>query len=145
MKLRIYNTGYCESFERMAIQGGQFKKIKFPSIYGLIEHPEKGNILFDTGYSDRIKAATKHFPQAIYNWILPPKMDGYLSAVEQLKQLHIDPNDVDYIIVSHFHADHICGLIDFPKATIICSTSAFDHLQSLKAPFKPLNKPYFSI
>ena len=39
---------------------------------------------------------------------------------EKIKDLNLDkevfgiePNDVNYIFISHFHADHICGLKDF--------------------------------
>lgn len=69
------------------------------------------------------------------------------SAVAQLRARGVDPVDVRWIFISHFHgvrcaarpwwcalmlllscraADHISGLVDFPNATFVCLQEAFD-------------------
>jgi glyoxylase-like metal-dependent hydrolase (beta-lactamase superfamily II) len=136
MKIKLIDTGYCESFENIAIQGGAYKKIKYPSLVGILKHPTKGIILFDTGYSERIFEVTKRFPARIYSWILPPTLLPNQSVKSQLKTMGIAPEEVNYIIISHFHADHTCGLKDFHKATFVYSTTALEHLISLTSKIK---------
>jgi len=136
MKIKIIDTGYCQSFENVAIQGGAFKKIKYPSLVGILKHPTKGIILFDTGYSERFFEATKHFPCRFLSWMLPPTLLPDQSVKSQLEAMDIDAQDVNYIIISHFHADHTCGLKDFPNATFVYSTEALKHLTSLTTNIK---------
>lgn len=143
MKIRIIDTGYCESFENVAIKGGAFKKIRFPSMVAVLQHPEHGVILFDTGYSERILEATKKFPTRIYNWLLPPITLPEQSVKAQLEQMGIDAGEVNYVIVSHFHGDHTSGLKDFYNATYICSKAAFDHLDTISNSFMELKSSVF--
>ena len=129
MNLKILDTGYCQSIEKIAIKGGRFKKIQFPSIAGVIKHPKHGIILFDTGYSSRLFEASQKFPANSIN-----------SVKDQLSDMGIGAEEVQYIIVSHFHADHSCGLKDFPNARFICSSTAFNHLASLKNEFQAVKE-----
>jgi len=143
MKIRLLDTGYCKSFEHVAIQGGAYRSIRFPSMAAVIEHPTEGFILFDTGYSPRIYDVCQQFPNRFYLWMLPPTTSTQQSVKFQLAQMGIAPEEIRYVIVSHFHADHCCGLKDFPKATYICSQSAYQHLQSLDTPIKAAKEAVF--
>ena len=140
MNLKILDTGYCQSIEKIAIKGGRFKKIQFPSIAGVIKHPKHGIILFDTGYSSRLFEASQKFPARLYSIILPPVPNSINSVIDQLSDMGIGAEEVQYIIVSHFHADHSCGLKDFPNARFICSSAAFNHLVSLKNEFQAVKE-----
>ena len=125
VKLRLFDTGYCLAREALAIRGGRATPCRFHATFALIEHPQQGFCLFDTGYSARFFAATSKFPYSLYARVTPVCHRPGQSAVELLKEAGIHPEDIKLIIVSHFHADHIGGLADFPKAGFLCAQSAY--------------------
>ena len=60
---------------------------------------------------------------------------NYKYITEQLKQIGIKPKDIDYVIITHEHSDHIAGLKTFvtkTKATIILSEKLFKELRDIK-------------
>ena len=107
-------------------------KARFYAVWLLIEHPEKGLYLFDTGYSPRFYEATRPFPQRIYRWMTPTHIQPEETAVRQLANLDIRPADLSGIIISHFHADHVAGLLDFPNVPIFCHEAALQQALSLQ-------------
>jgi glyoxylase-like metal-dependent hydrolase (beta-lactamase superfamily II) len=52
------------------------------------------------------------------------------SAAALLQQRGISTSAVKRIIISHFHADHIAGLRDFPQAEFIVSQRAWDDVRN---------------
>lgn len=118
LKCSFFSTGYCQSLERFIRSDGSYlKKCRFPATIALIEHPEKGRILFDTGYSKKLFDACSRLPYRLYTLLNPVTLGQ--SAVELVGE------QIDYVIISHFHADHICGLVDFPKAQFLYLDHAY--------------------
>lgn len=131
-----FKTGYCTHPEAIVLQNGRWQTVQFPALVALIQHPTIGNILFDTGYSDRFFRETHHWPNRLYAMITPVYLQPEESAFHQLQQQGISPESIRYILISHFHADHIGGLSDFPNAEFICAESAYEavkHQQGLWA------------
>lgn len=128
MKLELLKVGHCFHPERMVIKGGSWKPMAFPAIVSLLKHPNKGDILFDTGYSHHFTAATQPFPERFYRWVTPMCLHDSEQLVRQLEKRNIAPEDIRYIFISHFHADHISGLKDFPEAKFICSKLALQKI-----------------
>lgn len=122
--VHFFDAGYTMHPEASVMKNGAFKKIPFPARVCAIEHAKLGVILFDTGYSAQFQEFTKRFPEKLYALITPVFLDVQKTAVMQLKALGINASDVKYIIVSHFHADHIGGLRDFPNARYIYSSES---------------------
>ena len=135
IKLYIGYAGFCLAKENHAIRGGRRKDIKFKAVWSLIEHPTKGYVLFDTGYTRRFYNATNSFPSKIYALVTKVKVTAEDEVITQLQNAGIDPTDIKYIFISHFHADHDGGLLDFPSAKIICSKKAWDYTKSLSSLF----------
>jgi glyoxylase-like metal-dependent hydrolase (beta-lactamase superfamily II) len=52
-----------------------------------------------------------------------------------LEQLGIKSDEISYIIISHFHADHIAGLKDFNRAKFICFKEAYQNIKNKKSFF----------
>jgi len=121
--------GYCEASEHHVLRGKKKKQIRFYATWGHIEHPEHGHILFDTGYTHRFFEETKKFPFNLYAKSTPAFLKPEEEAINQLKAKGIAAKDVSFVIISHFHADHIAGLKDFPNATFICSKTAHDEIK----------------
>lgn len=129
VKLTLLDTGYCRQLELFSRKGGRLKNIPFHALAGLIEHPVHGLLLFDTGYSPRFFAATSAFPYSLYGKITPVVTDASQSVRTQLVAQGIAPDHVKGILISHFHADHIGGLRDFPMAELYCFQSAYEHVR----------------
>lgn len=83
-------------------------QVTLPVSSYLIEHP-KGLVLIDTGWNKQVRTS---------NWKeLGPQVQintGYLPtgwAVDEcLAALGYRPEDLDYVLLSHLHCDHVSGL-----------------------------------
>ncbi|GIP35764.1 MBL fold metallo-hydrolase [Paenibacillus sp. J2TS4] len=125
VRYRLFAAGYCTHSEYLTLRGGTRRTIGFPAVFACVEHPVLGPILYDTGYSSRFFTETVQFPYSLYRRMTPVFFREEESAVNQLQREGIDARSIKYIIVSHFHADHIGGLIDFPEATFIYMRKAY--------------------
>lgn len=112
------NTGYTHALERISKQNGAYKSIKFNAYVGLLKHTRLGYILFDTGYSPRFTEATKRFPYRLYRMAAPMFQKNEEILSNQLKKIGISPLDIQHLIISHLHADHVASVLDFPNAQL---------------------------
>lgn len=80
-------------------------------------------IVVDPGYAPRFFAATEPFPERFYRWTTPATCPAHGALCAQLGA---GAADVTHVILTHFHADHIAGLIDFPRARIVASRAAWN-------------------
>lgn len=133
--VKLLKIGYCKHCERIARQKGCFKNIKFPMIVGLIKDPQKGNILFDTGYSEHFFECTKQFPEKLYEITTPVSLPEEEKIENVLKKENLTTNDINYVIISHFHADHISGLKSFNNAKFVCSRKEYEQFNQLSGIF----------
>ncbi|WP_238649614.1 MBL fold metallo-hydrolase [Paenibacillus piscarius] len=131
VELSILSAGYCLHPERLTLRGGSLKPVAFPAGYALIRHPEHGPILFDTGYSARFFEETASLPASLYRRITPVVFKEEESAVRRLREGGIAPEEVRYVVLSHFHADHIGGVRDFPQAQFIYLQKSYDAVSGL--------------
>lgn len=121
IKIHILHTGLVKVDKALPFHGqfrnplaftGLFRSEKnqvvLPVSSYLIEHP-KGLILIDTGWNKLVRQS---------NWKeLGPQVQintGYLpqgwSIDERLQELGYKPSDIDYLLLSHMHCDHVSGL-----------------------------------
>lgn len=141
VKVSFLEAGSTKHFEAISMRGGRLKKIHFPATVAIIEHPREGVILFDTGYSARFFEQTKYFPNKFYSLITPVTILPEHTALAQLHTRGISTRDVRKVILSHFHADHIAGLRDFPDTKLVCSKLAWDSVK-LCTGFAALRKAF---
>ncbi|QUQ63914.1 MBL fold metallo-hydrolase [Kutzneria sp. CA-103260] len=82
----------------------------------LVETPS-GLVLVDSGVGLRDVAdpAGRVGPARFY---IRPAFSPAEAAVNQVRQLGFDPNDVRHIVLTHFDGDHTGGLADFPWAQV---------------------------
>jgi glyoxylase-like metal-dependent hydrolase (beta-lactamase superfamily II) len=131
VKGKLYVAGFCKNIGALTMRGAPWSIAKFPAICALIQHPSGRNILFDTGYAQRFHAVTRKLPYRFYAWLTPVTVTAEDELHSQLLRDGLRPQDIDTVILSHFHADHLGGIKDFPDATIIASQAAFDAAQAL--------------
>ena len=131
VKLYIFTAGYCTCPEHIAIKGGRYQNIRFPAMFAYIEHPNFGGMLFDTGYSNKFFTETATLPAKFYRLLTPVTLQEEQLAINQLAKINVRPSDITRIFISHFHADHISALGDFPKAKFSYLAGAYDAIKKL--------------
>ncbi len=129
VRLTLFEAGYCHHIERVAVRGGAWRPVVFPARVALLEHPTRGRFLFDTGYTPRFHELTRSFPNRVYAWMTPVTVDERTTAAAVLQSRGIAPDDIDHVVISHFHADHIGGLRDFPRAAFWYERDAYASLK----------------
>lgn len=131
VRSKLYVAGFCKNIGALTMRGEAWSVMKFPAICALIQHPSGRNILFDTGYAERFYTVTRTFPYRFYGWFTPVTVTTEDELHSQLLLDGLHPQDIDTVILSHFHADHLGGIKDFPDATVIASQRAFGAAQAL--------------
>lgn len=132
ISVALFASGYCEAHAYVVNKKDGFGKTSFYAVWALMNIPKVGYVLFDTGYNNNFQLATTPFPERLYRWITPVYINEAQTAKSILEKKHIQAEDIKYIVVSHFHADHIAGLRDFPNAQIICSRAAYKEVKTLQ-------------
>ncbi|KKC48265.1 MULTISPECIES: MBL fold metallo-hydrolase [Paenibacillus] len=132
VKLTLHAAGYCKHPEWVTIRGGGRGAIRIPALFACIEHPDAGILLWDTGYASRFLTETDKLPARLYRMTTPVVFRAEESAARQLTARGIAPEQVNGIIVSHFHADHIAGLKDFPNARFYYEAEAYEKVRHLR-------------
>jgi glyoxylase-like metal-dependent hydrolase (beta-lactamase superfamily II) len=130
LQCHILDTGYCLAWEHHILQGGRHRRLACHSLAILLRHPAFGWLLWDTGYAQRILEVTRKLPFLLYRYATPLCLKPELAVVEQLVRWKLTPKDIRRVIISHFHADHIAGLLDFPNAEFITSRVAYIDIAS---------------
>jgi glyoxylase-like metal-dependent hydrolase (beta-lactamase superfamily II) len=97
----------------------------------LIEHPE-GLIVVDTGETARV-AEPGYFPRwhpyfrfGLREWVQPKQEIG-----PQLRALGFSPQDVRWVVLTHFHTDHVGGVGHFPASEILATQTDYAHSRGL--------------
>jgi glyoxylase-like metal-dependent hydrolase (beta-lactamase superfamily II) len=93
----------------------------------LIEHSE-GLIVVDTGETARV-AEPGYFPRwhpyfrfGLREWVEPKQEIG-----PQLRAMGFSPDDVRWVVLTHFHTDHAGGLEHFPASEILATKTDYAH------------------
>jgi glyoxylase-like metal-dependent hydrolase (beta-lactamase superfamily II) len=76
-----------------------------PVLSYLVEHPDGRRILLDTG----VRAGDCAFGTRPFFWV-PCRATPGADVVSQLHQRGLSARDLDAVVLSHFHGDHVSGL-----------------------------------
>ena len=112
-KIYPINTGWLEADLGTYIfwKGPAGKKIWNPVYCFLVDTGDR-KILIDTGLCDEERATRYHHKC---------QKRGCLEAHEHLRQkLGIDPDEIDAVIFTHLHWDHVQNMKEFRRARYIC-------------------------
>jgi glyoxylase-like metal-dependent hydrolase (beta-lactamase superfamily II) len=128
----ILDTGHCLAHENILIEGGDRQEVDCHSIVALLGHPQHGWLLWDAGYAPHMLTATAHFPYSLYRLATPLRLRPELAVAAQLPRLGLSPADMRTIVLSHFHADHLAGLRDFPTSRFVALRAAYASVAGLR-------------
>ena len=99
-------------------------KIQFVFSCYLIKHGDE-YMLWDTGHA-----------------MTAPNVAPKVSLVDQLAKLDVKPEQIKYVGISHYHADHTGQVASFPKATVLIGKGDWDAVTS-PTPVQGVNfKPF---
>jgi len=121
--------GSCRHPQAMTISGGSLRSVDFPAMVGVIDHGERGTILFDTGYDPAFLAETQSFPERLYRWATPVAIGPELEWQAWLATHGIAASEIAGVIVSHFHGDHVAGLRHLPGLPLYCARAGLERLR----------------
>ncbi len=141
--LRYFNAGYCVQNEYFT-GTGTLRWRRFSAVFLSFKHPVHGQCLIDTGYGPTfLRIAKRTFSGWLMRHLLytPAKQPVFQAGF--LSSLGIQPEQVSHVFVSHYHADHIGGLDQFPTSQIVCRSEPLYELQSL-SPWKQLDNGFLS-
>lgn len=135
IQVSAYVTGWVKAPANILIDQGSpllpdhLKQAQWvPSVAYTIRHPEKGIVVLDTG----LRAGACDYGLRPIYWV-PCRNTPGSDLVSQLKAAGIQPNDIRYIIPSHFHGDHISGLealLDYSEAPLLVMQASLDEIGS---------------
>ena len=91
----------------------------------LIKHGDQ-YMLWDTGHS-----------------MTAPNVAPKVSLVDQLAQLGVKPEQIQYVGISHYHADHTGQVASFPQSTLLIGKGDWDAVINPK-PAAGVNAPPFA-
>lgn len=99
--------------DTMSFEG---KKLQLTASCYLIHHADH-YMIWDTGYPAAAAGATPSGPTV------------KVTLIEQLAQLKIKPEQINYVGISHYHGDHTGQAASFPQATLLIGQGDWDVLQ----------------
>lgn len=91
----------------------------------LIKHGDR-YMMWDTGHS-----------------MTAPNVAPKISVVEQLAQLGVKPEQIQFVGISHYHADHTGQVASFPQSTLLIGKGDWDAITNPK-PAAGVNAPPFA-
>jgi N-acyl homoserine lactone hydrolase len=101
-------------------------KIQFVFSCYLIKHDDD-YMLWDTGHA-----------------MTAPNVAPKVSLVDDLAKIDVKPDQIKYVGISHYHADHTGQIASFPKATLLIGAKEWDAISSPKPPEGANFKPFES-
>jgi glyoxylase-like metal-dependent hydrolase (beta-lactamase superfamily II) len=111
-------------------------KLVSPVSSYLIVHP-RGKVLFDTGiHCDALTDPVARLGKRVAGLFAIRSRAGE-DVVSQLAILGLRPDDIQYVVTSHFHFDH-CGCnTSFPRATFLVQRAEMELARSERSRYNP--------
>lgn len=126
------NSATVRAPERLMLRGGTWASPAVRVRYGFFIHPLAGPVLIDTGYGPSVtQGAIRSAALKFYTRILRPELHATESPAALLARYGLKASDVRTIIVTHFHADHVSELKQFPNARFILDLEALRTLRRM--------------
>ena len=130
LRVHVFNTGILAIPKAYVFRGGSWAStMDLPATAFVIEHPEAGLIVFDTGFSPKIYENPNDYIGFVTSVVGSFAMAAGQDLVSQMQARGLDPDDVGYGVLSHLHFDHTGTVEAFPQATVVVT---YDELQAAR-------------
>jgi N-acyl homoserine lactone hydrolase len=101
-------------------------KLQFVFSCYLVKHGDE-YLLWDTGHA-----------------MTAPNVAPKVSLVDLLAKIDVKPEQIKYVGISHYHADHTGQIASFPQATLLIGAKEWEAISSPKPPEGANYKPFES-
>jgi N-acyl homoserine lactone hydrolase len=126
MKVYFFNCGVLKSYRWLFVANGGDSPFDVPVPFFLIKH-EKGNVLFDTGNNYRaLHEKYEYWGKDLVDMVDPDFTEDQY-APNAIKKVGVNPEDIDFVILSHLHHDHAGACTAFPNATVFVHKTEYDY------------------
>ncbi|KAG1754762.1 beta-lactamase-like protein [Suillus paluster] len=91
---------------------------RVPTFAFLIQHPKEGKLLFDLG----LRKNGEGYPPSVMEDAFPtfkPECNEDIVDIIAKAESPIKPQDINFVIYSHLHFDHVGDLTPFSRATLV--------------------------
>ena len=122
--LRVFACGSTSFRLSQVFRGEGLPRRTFPSAVFLYTHPSGRRVLFDTGYPPTLRGTGP--VGALYRRLLPARVGPGETIDRRLAEEGLTPDDVEFVVLSHLHPDHVGGLRWFPRARLVLSQGQLD-------------------
>jgi glyoxylase-like metal-dependent hydrolase (beta-lactamase superfamily II) len=102
-----------------------------PSLAYLVQHPTQGALLFDSG----VREGECSYGARPFYWVPCRAIPG-ASALAQLRAHGLRPSDLRFVVLSHFHGDHVSGLADLVAEGPVRVLSTGQEWAAVNAPLR---------
>lgn len=122
MRLYCMSSGSLRFDQSIFTYGkGMGSDVRVPTLMFLVEHP-KGRVLFETGLDPRLATdAAGYWGDVAEEW--QPEVTEEDTIVFQLRRLSLEPDDIDFVVLSCLFRDHTGGMKFFPNATFVVQSN----------------------
>jgi N-acyl homoserine lactone hydrolase len=136
LKVHLFVTGFLRLSESLVLRGGSLSDTRdLPIIAALIEHPQHGLVLFNTGLGPKSGAASS----------LPGGMLGLITAEisrgqgvrEQMLAAGFKPDAVRWVVLSSARFEHTGELLSFPNARVVVTKAERDYARQQPSGYTP--------
>lgn len=117
--LRVFACGSTSFPLSQVFRGEGLPRRTFPSAVFLYTHASGRRVLFDTGYPPTLRGTGA--VGALYRRLLPARVGPGETIDRRLAEEGLTPDDIDVVVLSHLHPDHVGGLRWFPRARLVVS------------------------
>lgn len=112
--------------------GGE--SVEVPYVAFLVEHPQAGRILIDTGFHPSVAVDPKQNLGRLGARVFKPSMEGSDAVPAQLRRRGIEPAQVGVVIMTHLHGDHASAISEFPSSTFLVSQQEWGEATTVSRP-----------
>ncbi len=116
---RILPVARIQAREFFVRKGGGLWKRSLAAYSFLIQHPEKGNVLIDLGYPEVSAEKPGAYPGFPVSWLMDIQMEREDHVAEKIQKAGIGPDDVNLILFTHLHNDHMGDIRLFKSSRIL--------------------------
>lgn len=123
----FFTTSLLPVREWLLLRGGGGRRVQLRVRVGCFHHPGLGHTLIDTGYSAALSRPDPGHSLllSIYRRLFRPGTLSPDPLGDGLRRIGLRPQDIETVILTHLHADHISGLAGLQPARILCPTQAW--------------------
>lgn len=120
-------AGRMETVAAFAYRGGGFGDTRIFGMGSILVHHPQGNLLFDTGFGKDVDEHVKTM-----SWLMraTTRYTKERTVAEQLAEAQIPLTDIQRIVLTHAHWDHVSGIPDLDGVQIMTSQEEAAFIES---------------